>query len=44
MKFATKPIRHHPPHHRHVAVMKNICRDSADMEDIGQDFEKKDCI
>jgi len=39
MKFATKPIRHYPPHLRHVATLpweiKNsiLCRYSAGMED-----------
>jgi len=38
MKFATKPIRHYPPHLRHVATLpweikhSSFCRYSADME------------
>ena len=39
MKFATKPIRHYPPHLRHVATlhweikMQIVCRCSAHMEE-----------
>ena len=39
MKFATKPIRHYPPHLRYVATLpreikiSNFCRNSADMEE-----------
>ena len=40
MKFATKPMRHYPPHFRHVATLpweiKKIqifCRYTADMEE-----------
>ena len=39
MKFAAKPIRHYPPHLRHVAVLpweikkSAFCRYSADMEE-----------
>ena len=39
MKFAIKPIRHYPPHLRHVAALPreikntNFCRYSADMEE-----------
>jgi len=38
-KFATKPIRHYPPHLRHVATLpleiknSNFCRYLADMEE-----------
>ena len=39
MKFATKPIRHYPPHLRHIATihweikMQIVCRCSAHMEE-----------
>ena len=39
MKFATKPIWHHPPHLRQVATIpweienSNFCKYSADMEE-----------
>jgi len=39
MKFATKPIRHYPPHLRYVATLpweiknSNFCRYSADIEE-----------
>jgi len=39
MKFATKPIRHYPPHLMHVAALpweienSNFCRYSADIEE-----------
>jgi len=39
MKFATKPIRHYPPHLKHVAALPweiknlNFCRYSADVEE-----------
>jgi len=39
MKFTTKPIRHCPPHHRHVATLpqeiknSNFCRYLADMKE-----------
>jgi len=39
MTFATKPIRHHPPHLRYVATLpleiknSNLCRYPSDMEE-----------
>jgi len=43
MKFSTKLVQHNPPHLRHVTTLPWEIRSSfvADMEENGQDFDKK---
>ena len=50
MKFATKVIRHYPPHLRYGATLpreiknSNFCRYSADMEENTNNFFETQCI